>query len=149
MSVHLSKSHPSLYNEKIKEKTKNFLWSEPEFRLLANTILDLKSKKVRDVNQHASKLLGRSSLAIQKIRTKTEYKRIERVIKAELSESSLSSPCVEQSTQFSNITSSVEHTSQQHQTASVELPSSISVTLNKCYKRRAVSATKPYDINMC
>ena len=98
MSVHLSRSHPSLYNEKIKEKTKNFLWSEPEFRLLANTILDLKSKKVRDVNQHASKLLGRSSLAIQKIRTKAEYKRIERVIKAALSESSLSSPCVEQST---------------------------------------------------
>lgn len=63
------------------------MWSEPEFRLLANTILDLKSKKVRDVNQHPSTLLGRSSLAIQKIRTKTEYKRIERVIKAELSES--------------------------------------------------------------
>lgn len=72
MSVHLSRSHPSLYNEKIKEKTKNFLWSEPEFRLLANTILDLKSKKVRDVNQAVSKLLGRSLQAIQKIRTKTE-----------------------------------------------------------------------------
>ena len=70
--VHLSRVHPSLYNEKLKEKTKNILWSEPEFRLLAETILDLKSKKVRDVNQAVSKLLGRSLQAIQKIRTKTE-----------------------------------------------------------------------------
>ena len=87
LSVHLCRADPALYNEERKEKTKNFFWSEPEFRLLVNTILDLKSKKVRDVNQPASKLLGRSSLAIQKIRIKTEYKRIERVIKAQLSES--------------------------------------------------------------
>ena len=43
------------------------------------------------------------------------------MIKTELSESSLSSPCVEQSTQFSNTTSSIEHTPQKHQTRNVEL----------------------------
>ena len=69
----------------MKEKTKNFLWSEPELRLLAETITEPKSKKVKDVNLVASNILGTSSQAIQKIRPKSEYKLVENRIKNKLS----------------------------------------------------------------
>ena len=77
LSVNISIAHPSFHNDQLKEKTKNFQWTEPEFCLPAETIIDLKQKKVRDINQAASKIIGRSHQAIQKVRSKTEYKRVE------------------------------------------------------------------------
>ena len=85
LSVHIARVHPSIHNEILKEKTKNFLWSEPELRLLAETITEPKSKKVKDVNLVASNILGTSSQAIQKIRPKSEYKLVENHIKNKLS----------------------------------------------------------------
>ena len=89
LSVHISRAHPSLLNDQLKEKTRNFQRTEPEFRFLAETVLDLKQRKIRDINLAASKILGRSHQAIQKIRTKTEYKRIERTVKLERNNSSV------------------------------------------------------------
>ena len=65
--VHMARVHPSLHDENLKEKTKNFLWSEPKFQLLAETIIELKSKKVKDTDLASSKIFGRSSQATQKI----------------------------------------------------------------------------------
>lgn len=89
LSVHISRAHPSLYNEQLKEKTRNFQWTEPEFRFLADTILDLKQRKIRNINLTASEVLGRRHQAIQKIRTKTDYKRIERTVRLERNNSSV------------------------------------------------------------
>ena len=77
LSVHIAKVHPFIHNENVKEKIKYFLRSEPECWLLAETIIELKSKKVKDINSTASNILGRSSQVIQKIRTKPEYKVVE------------------------------------------------------------------------
>lgn len=45
--------------------------------MLAETTIELKLRKVKDVNSVASSILGRSSQAIQKIRTRPEYKTVE------------------------------------------------------------------------
>ena len=76
LSAHFSRAHPSLHNDQLKEKTRNFQWTESEFRFLAETIIELNQRKVRDINQAASKIISRSHQAIEKIRTKTEYKPI-------------------------------------------------------------------------
>ena len=89
LSAHIPRTHPSLHNDQLKEKTRNFQWIEPEFRFLSQTVLDLTQRKTRDVNLAASKIVGRSHQAIQKIRTSTEYKRIERTVKLEQSKSSI------------------------------------------------------------
>ena len=76
LSAHFSRAHPSLHNDQLKEKTRNFQWTESEFRFLAETIIELNQRKGRDINQAASKIISRSHQAMEKIRTKTEYKRI-------------------------------------------------------------------------
>ena len=53
--------------------------------MLAETTIELKLKKVKDVNSVASSILGRSSQAIQKIRTRPEYKTVEYHTKNKLS----------------------------------------------------------------
>lgn len=63
----MARVHPSIHDENLKEKTKKFLWSEPKFQLLAETIIELKSKKVKDTDLASSKIFGRSSQATQKI----------------------------------------------------------------------------------
>ena len=80
----MARVHPSIHDENLKEKTKKFLWSEPKFQLLAETIIELKSKKVKDTDLASSKIFGRSSQATQKIWTKPEYKLIENLVRNEL-----------------------------------------------------------------
>ena len=70
LSAHFSRAHPSLHNDQLKEKTRNFQWTESEFPFLAETTVELNQRKVRDINQAASKIIGRSHQAIEKIRTK-------------------------------------------------------------------------------
>lgn len=102
------RAQPSFHNDQPKEKTKNFQWTQPEFCLLAETIIDLKQKKVRDINQAASKIIGRSHQAIQKIRTKTEYKRVERSVKLESTTNSVEYPWQQDPNQITT-TTDVEH----------------------------------------
>ena len=84
LQVHISVAHKNFHNEKRKEKEKNFKWTEPEFKYLARTIIELKKDKVRNVSKTAGQKLGRTQQAIQKIRTGTEYKRAERKVKEEI-----------------------------------------------------------------
>lgn len=50
------------------------MWTEAEYEYLAETIRDLKSKKIRNVNKVAAEKLGRTEQGIVKIRTKTSCK---------------------------------------------------------------------------
>ena len=109
---------PSLDNDQLKEKTRNSQWTEPKFRFLAETIIKLKQRKVRDINQAASKIIGRSHQAIEKISTKTEYKRIERSAKFELSNNNVeNSP--QQNTGPTTTTTGVKHSLQQTKELSI------------------------------
>lgn len=67
----------------MKENEKNYLWTVQEFKYLAKTIRRLKIEKTRNVNKVAAEILGRNQQGIQKIRTKTEYKQIEKRIREE------------------------------------------------------------------
>ena len=84
LQVHLGVSYKSIYNEKMKEKEKNYKWTIPEYEYSAATIIELKKNKDRNFNQAAGEKLGRTEEAIQKIRTGSEYKRAERKIKDQL-----------------------------------------------------------------
>ena len=83
MLVHKSVAHKAEYNEELKEKEKNFKYTEQEFICLARTIRQLKKDKTRDVNKVAGERLGRTKAAIAKIRIKTEYRQAERQVKEE------------------------------------------------------------------
>lgn len=73
----MSREHPAQYNETSKKKDRNFMWTEAEYEYLAETIRDLKSKKIRNVNKVAAEKLGRTEQGIVKIRTKTSCKQAE------------------------------------------------------------------------
>ena len=61
---------------------KNFAWTDPELEFLAETIIRLKKEGVRKVNEVAAELLpGRTAVAIQAIRTKSDNKRAEKKVK--------------------------------------------------------------------
>ena len=76
--VHKSVAHKAEYNKELKEKEKNFKYTEQELLYLARRIRQLKKDKTRDVNKVAGERLGRTTTAIAKIRTKTEYRQAER-----------------------------------------------------------------------
>lgn len=82
--VHNSVAHKEEYSEGLKEKEKGFKWTDTEFKYLAEVIHQLKKDKVRNVNKAAGDRLGKTEQAIQKIRTKTEYKILERQVKEKL-----------------------------------------------------------------
>ena len=79
-------SHKSFYNEKLQEKEKNFKWRVPEFEYLAKTIIELKKNKVKNVKKVAGQKLGKSEQAIQKIRTGSDLKKVERRVREELAQ---------------------------------------------------------------
>lgn len=79
--VHRSVSHKEEYNEELQEKEKNYRWTDIELEYLAETIRELKGKKIRNVNKVAGEELGRTEGAIQKIRTKSEYKQAEQRVR--------------------------------------------------------------------
>lgn len=67
LQLHLSRKYPEIRNEQLKTKKKNFAWTDPEFELLAETIIK--------VNEVAAELLpDRTAVAKQAIRTKGDYK---------------------------------------------------------------------------
>ena len=84
--VHKSVAHKEEYNEGLKGNQKGFKWTDPEFKYLAEIIHQLKKDKVCNVNKAAGERLGRTEQAIQKVRTKMEYKRIESLVKEKLAE---------------------------------------------------------------
>ena len=79
--VHRSVSHKEEYNEELQEKEKNYRWTDIELEYLAETIRELKGKKIRNVNKVAGEELGRTEVAIQKIRTKSEYEQAEQRVR--------------------------------------------------------------------
>ena len=81
--VHKSVAHKAEYNKELKEKEKNFKYTEQELLYLARTIRQLKKDKTRDVNKVAGERIGRTTAAIVKIRTKTEYRQAEKQVKEE------------------------------------------------------------------
>ena len=85
LTLHLSVSRKSLYNETLKEKEKNCKRTGLEREYLAATIIELKQSKTRNVNKVTGEKLGRTEQAIQKIRTGSEYKCAERKVKEQLS----------------------------------------------------------------
>ena len=80
--VHRSVAHKAEYNEGLKEK-ENYRYTEQVLLYLARIVRQLKKDKTRDVNKVAGERLGRTTAAIAKIRTKTEYKQAERQVKKE------------------------------------------------------------------
>ena len=78
LQVHLARKHPEIRNEDLSQKEKNFRWTAQELDFLVETIQKLKKEGVKHVNKVAAELLpNRSEVAIQKIRTKQEYKQAE------------------------------------------------------------------------
>ena len=76
--MHLTRKHPEIRNENLPQKEKNFRWTTQELKFLVKTIQKLKKEGVKHVNKAAPELLpNRSEVAIQKIRTKQEYKQAE------------------------------------------------------------------------
>ena len=76
--MHLTRKHPEIRNENLPQKEKNFRWTTQELKFLVETIQKLKKEGVKHVNKAAPELLpNRSEVAIQKIRTKQEYKQAE------------------------------------------------------------------------
>ena len=56
-------------------------WTDIELEYLAETIRELKGNKIRNVNKVAGEEVGRTERAIQKIRTKSEYKQAEQSVR--------------------------------------------------------------------
>ena len=56
-------------------------WTDIELEYLAETIRELKGNKIRNVKKVAGEELGRTERAIQKIRTKSEYKQAEQSVR--------------------------------------------------------------------
>ena len=79
--VHKSVAHKEEYNDELTAKEKNLKWTEQEFEYLAKIIYELKKAKTKNINRVAGERLERSEGAVQKIRTKTEYKQVERRVK--------------------------------------------------------------------
>ena len=71
--MYVSGAHPEKHNATLKEK-KVFAWTMAQLEFLAEQIIKLKAKKMPRLNAVLAQLLDRSEKAIQKIRTKTEYK---------------------------------------------------------------------------
>ena len=80
LMVHRSTSHKDVYNEELKEKEKGYRWTNQEYQYLAKLVRRLVKEKVGQINMRARKKLGRTKEAIQKVRQRTEYRRIERMI---------------------------------------------------------------------
>ena len=53
--VHRSVAHKAEYNEGLKEKEKNYRYTEQELLYLARTVIQLKKDKTRDVNKVAER----------------------------------------------------------------------------------------------
>ena len=81
LKVHISIAHKEAYNETLKDKEKGYKWTEAELEYLARIIRDLKKERVRGVNKAAGEKIGRTEAAVQKIRTKGEYKLAEQRVK--------------------------------------------------------------------
>ena len=82
--MHLARKHPDIRNENLLQKEKNVRWTIQELEFLVETIQKLKKEGVKHVNKVAAELLpNRSEVAIQKIRTKQEYKQAERKLMRE------------------------------------------------------------------
>ena len=73
----MARKHLEIRNEDLRPKEKNFRWTTQELEFLV-TIQKLKKDGVKCVNKVAAELLrNRTEVAIQKIRTKQEYKQAE------------------------------------------------------------------------
>ena len=80
LMIHRSTSHKDVYKEELKEKEKGYRWNNQEYKYLAKLVRRLKKEKVGQINMRAGEKLGRTKEAIQKVRQRTEYRRIERMI---------------------------------------------------------------------
>lgn len=87
--VHKSVAHKEEYNNELSAKEKNLKWTEQEFEYLAKVVYTLKKAKTKNINRVAGERLERSEGAVQKIRTKTEYKQVERRVREALQEKEL------------------------------------------------------------
>ena len=84
LQVHLARKHPDIRNENLLQKEENFRWTIQELEFLVELIQKLKKEGVKHVNKVVAELLpNRSEVAIQKIRTKQEYKQAERKLMRE------------------------------------------------------------------
>ena len=78
LQVHFASKHPEVRNEELKEKSKNFRWTNQELEFLVETIQRMKGDSVKNVNNIAAGILpNRTEAAIQRIRTRPEYKQAE------------------------------------------------------------------------
>lgn len=81
-------------------KDKNFKWTEAKYKYLADTVIDLKKSRTRNVNKAAADKLGRMVQGVAKIKTKTNYKRVELRVKEKLLQ--------KETTQIKDITESLK-----------------------------------------
>lgn len=81
-------------------KDKNFKWTEAKYKYLADTVIDLKKNRIRNVNKAAADKLGRMDQGVAKIKTKTNYKRVELRVKEKLLQ--------KETTQIKDITESLK-----------------------------------------
>ena len=76
LKVHTSRAHPDMHNAAL-IGNKVFAWTEAQLEFQAELVVDLKAKKTPKLNKQLAKMMERGEQAIQKIRTKTEYKQAE------------------------------------------------------------------------
>ena len=81
-------------------KDKNFKWTEAKYKYLADTVIELKKNRTRNVNKAAAGKLGRMDQGVAKIKTKTNYKRVELRVKEKLLQ--------KETTQIKDITESLK-----------------------------------------
>ena len=80
LMVQRSTSHKDVYNGELKEKEKGYRRTKQEYHYLTKLVRTLKKEKVGQINMRAGEKLGRTKETIQKVRQRTEYRRIERMI---------------------------------------------------------------------
>ena len=81
LQVHLARNHPEVRNEQLREKVKNFKWTEQKLEFLLETVQRLKWEGVKNINCATANILpNRTETAIQKI-TLPEHKQVEERIK--------------------------------------------------------------------
>ena len=84
--VHTSVAHKAEYNESLQEKENNYQYTEQELEYIAKIVYELKQTKARNINKVVAERVGRTEQAVQKVRTKTEFRRIERLVRERLKE---------------------------------------------------------------
>ena len=86
LKVHTSRANSDIHDATLKEK-KVFAWTEAQLDFLAELVIDLKAKETPKLNMQLAKMMDRGEKAIQKIRTKAEYKHAEARARQRLKES--------------------------------------------------------------